>query len=170
MDFKEKQLCTWYWARHCMYIASFCQASVCSSAFVSSQQRLGGTDIKPPPRRAPALGAWTDCVIALRSRTDRVIALSYISVTALFYLEGSRKIHLRGVRACRPKDAKRRAPQRAGERELALAPLFLCFSLPGPVLCKLGQPGVLFVSPEVLTPILGPSFVLFSQAFPFQVF
>ena len=66
--------------------------------------------------------------------------------------------------------SKRRAPQRAGESELALAPLFICFSLPGPVLCKLGEPGVLFVLPEVLTPILGPSFVLFSQAFPFQVF
>ena len=44
-------------------------------------------------------------------------------------------------------------PQRAGEREreLALAPLFICFSLPGPVLCKLGQPGVLFILPAVLT-------------------
>ena len=56
------------------------------------------------------------------------------------------------------------------ERELALAPLFICFSLPGPALCKLGQPGVLFVFPEVLTPVLGPSFVLFLWAFPFQVF
>ena len=34
-------------------------------------------------------------------------------------------------------------------RELWL--LFLCFSLRGPVLCKLGQPGVLFVLPEILT-------------------
>ena len=44
--------------------------------------------------------------------------------------------------------AKRRegksAPVHRGERELALAPFFICFSLPGPVLCKLGQPGVLF--------------------------
>ena len=69
---------------------------------------------------------------------------------------------------------KRRGPQHAGgrerERELALAPLFICLSLPGPVLCKLGQPGVLFVLPEVLTPVLGPSFVLFLRAFPFLVF
>ena len=88
-----------------------------------------------------------------------------LSVTALFYLEDSRKIHLGGMRAGRSKDVKRRAPQSVGERasELALAPLFICFPLPGPVLCKLGQPGVLFVLPEVL----GPSFVLFSQAFPF---
>ena len=34
-------------------------------------------------------------------------------------------------------------------RELWL--LFLCLSLPGPVLCKLGQPGVLFILPENLT-------------------
>ena len=62
------------------------------------------------------------------------------------------------------------APSHGGERERALASLFICFSVPGPVLCKLGQPGVLFVLPEVLTPVLGPSFVLFSRAFPFQVF
>ena len=44
---------------------------------------------------------------------------------------------------------------------------FFCFVLffPGPVLCKLGQPGVLIVLPEVLTLVLGPSFVLFSWAF-----
>ena len=47
------------------------------------------------------------------------------------------------------------------ESELALAPLFICFSLPRPVLCKLGQPGVLFVLPEVVIPVLRPSFVLF---------
>ena len=61
---------------------------------------------------------------------DHVIALRQISVTALFYLEDSRKIHLRGMRACRSKDAKRRVPQHAGEREreLDLAPLFMFFS------------------------------------------
>ena len=103
---------------------------------------------------------------------DHVIALRQISVTALFYLEDSRKIHLQSVRARRTKDVKRRAPQRAGERasELALAPLFICFFLSGSVLCKLGQPGVLFVLPEVLTPVLGPSFVLFLWAFLFLVF
>ena len=47
------------------------------------------------------------------------------------------------------------APLRGRERERekrALAPLFICFSVPGSVLCKLGQPGVLFVLPEFLTP------------------
>ena len=91
-----------------------------------------------------------------------------LSVTALFYLEDSRKIHLQGVRARDPK-TERRAPQRAGEKERE-SELFICFSLPGPVLCKLGQPGVLFVLPEVLTPVLGPFFVLFLRAFLFLIF
>ena len=82
---------------------------------VSSQQRFGVTDIKAPSA-VTALGSWRDRVIALRSRKDHVIALRQISVTALFYLEDSRKIHLQGVRACRSKDGKRRAPQCAGER------------------------------------------------------
>ena len=60
--------------------------------------------------------------------------------------------------------------ERERERELASAPLFVCFSLPEPVLCKLGQPGVFFVLHEVLTLVLGPSFVLFSRALPFLVF
>ena len=80
------------------------------------------------------------------------------------------------------------APAYGGERERKCMPvgvwgggqwrdpqplwlLFLyVFSPPGPALCKLGWPGVLFVLPEVLTLVLGPSFVLFSQAFPFLVF
>ena len=121
------------------------------------------------PRRVTALRSWIDRVIALRSQMDHVTALTQISVTALFYLEDSRKIHLWGMRAHGSKDTRRRAPQRAGERELALAPLFICLSLPGPVLCKLGQPGVLCLLPEVLTPVLGPSFLSFSRAFPFLV-
>ena len=120
-----------------------------------------------PPWHVSALRSWIDHVIALRSRMDRVIALRQISVTALFYLGDSRKIHLRGMRVRLSKDTRRRAPQGAGvggerERELALAPLFICVSLPGPVLCKLGQPG----GPHWLR----PSFVLFLWAFPFLVF
>ena len=48
--------------------------------------------------------------------------------------------------------------------------LYVFFSSPGPALCKLGQPRRLFVLLEVLTLVLRPSFVLFSQAFPFFVF
>ena len=75
--------------------------------------------LKPPPRRVTALRSWIDRVIALRSQMDHVTALTQISVTALFYLEDSRKIHLWGMRARRSKDMRRRAPQRAGERERA---------------------------------------------------
>ena len=105
---------------------------------------------------------------------DRVIALRQISVTALFYLEDSRETHLRGVRARRSKDTRRSASQRAGrsesesesESELALALLFICSSPPGPVLHELGQPGVLFVLPEVLTPALRTSLFCFHGLFP----
>ena len=101
---------------------------------------------------------------------DHVIALRQISVTALFYLEDSRKIHLRGVKAGRSKDTRRRAPQHAGRRERQLWLLFLRFFLPPrPALCKLGlvRSAVL---PAVLTLVLRPSFVLFLWAFPFLVF
>ena len=46
--------------------------------------------------------------------------------------------------------------------------VFFFFSPPpGPALCKLGQPGGLFVSPEVLTQVLGFSFFPFSHFFFF---
>ena len=51
--------------------------------FVSSQQRFGATDIKALD--ASALGSWTNCATALRQ----------ISVTALFYLEDSRRVRER---------------------------------------------------------------------------
>ena len=113
-----------------------------------------------PPQHVTAFGSWTDRVIALRSQMDHVIALKQISVTALFYLEDSRKIHLRGVRARRSKDTKRRVTLHTGERERALWLLFFMFFLPlGPALCKLGlvRSAVL---PEALTPVLGPPFDL----------
>ena len=59
------------------------------------------------------------------------------------------------------------------ERPLAqfwLLFLHAFFSSPGPALYKLGQPGVPFVLPEVLTPVLGPSFVLLLWAFLFLIF
>ena len=68
-----------------------------------------------PPWHVTALRSWRDRVIALRSRMGHVIALRQISVTALFYLEDSRKIHPRSMRACQPKDLKRREWE--GERE-----------------------------------------------------
>ena len=49
--------------------------------------------------------------------SNGLIALRQISVTALFYLEDSRKIHLWGMRAWQPKDLKRREWRSAWERE-----------------------------------------------------
>ena len=107
-------------------------------------------------------------------------SMSQLRVTAQFYLENKGKYILKAWKGypilhqgyADSKDAKRRERERERAREQALALwlLFLCFSLPGPALWKLGCPGVLFVLPEVLTPVLGPSFVLFSWAFPFFVF
>ena len=48
--------------------------------------------------------------------------------------------------------------------------LYICLLPPEPALCKLVQPGGLFVLPEVLTPDLRPSFVLFLPDFPSFVF
>ena len=87
-------------------------------------------------------------VIALGSQTDRVIPLGQISVTAQFYLENNRKIHPGGMRACRPKDTKRREREKKNKHTLAwereretpgtLAPLFMLFPPPGSAICKLG--------------------------------
>ena len=124
-----------------------------------------------PPWCVTALGSWTQHVIALRSQTDRVIALRQISVTALFYLE-DRKIHLQGVRAHRSKHAKRRAPQRAGGRESPLAPLYVFFFPLGLFYAiGLSQECCSTWSPHsCLWTFLWLSSVLFSQAFPFLVF
>ena len=128
--------------------------------FVSSQQRFGVMDIKA--LGVSQLSGLRQTVLQLSGLEWTVLSLLdksvlQLRVTALFYLDNSRKIHLRGVRTCPHKDAKRRVPQCLGERERErdrpLAPLFTCFfPPPGPALCKLVQPGVLFVLPEVLTP------------------
>ena len=61
--------------------------------FVLSQQRFGATDIK-----ALSVGSWT----------NRATALRQISVTALFYLEDSRKV--------RERERERKERTHAGER------------------------------------------------------
>ena len=79
------------------------------------------------------------------------------------------------MRACQPNRCEERDRDRehAGERERDPWPfgssVYMVFSSPGPALCKLGQPGVLFVLPEVLTQVFGPSFVLFLRAFPLSL-
>ena len=92
------------------------QASVCFLVFVSSQQRFGVT--KKPPRRVTVLDRPCYSSQVSNGPLERLNkSVLQFSVTALFYLEDSRKIHLRGGRARGSKDAKRRGPQRAGERE-----------------------------------------------------
>ena len=85
----------------------------------------------------------------------------YSSVTVHFYL-ANRIVHSQALGQTDPK----------GEASIHLGFLFLyiCLLPFKPALCKLGQPGGLFASPVVLTLVLGPSFVLFSWAFPFFVF
>ena len=71
------------------------------------------------------------------------------------------------MKACLP---KRHEEKRERERQTLgpLAPFFMFFPPPpGPALCKLGWPGGLFVLPEVLTLVLGPSFIPFSWVFSF---
>ena len=119
---------------------------------------------------------------SLRSWTNRVIALRQISVTVLFYLEDSRRIHpwrieeSGGVCPCtwgwrggggerererayaRGREREKRVYARGREKE-HLAPPFICFLPPGPALCKLDSARSA-VLPEVLTLILGPFFDL----------
>ena len=70
--------------------------------------------------------------------------------------------------------SRRWADPKTKRRAVPILPGFLllytCLLPREPALSKLGEPGGLFVLPEVLTPVLGPSFVLFSRAFPFFVF
>ena len=103
-------------------------------------------------------------------RQTSVTALGMTSVTAPCYSSVSfrkqRKIHPGGVRACQP---NRREEKRGLQPNIGL--FFSVFSPPlGPALWKPGQPGVLFILPVVLTLVLGPSFLLILQAFPFFVF
>ena len=119
-----------------------------------------------------------ECVISLvlshhnknlKQRTS-VTALGWISVTVPCYrpvlVRKQMKIHPRGTGACQPK----RCEEKRQTRAFWLLFLYVLFLPPGPALCKLGQPGVLFVLPEVLTLVLGPSFVLFSWVFPSMSF
>ena len=116
---------------------------------VSSQQRFGVMDIK-------ALGMsqlWGLGQTVLQLLDKSVLQLR---VTALFYLENSRKIRPGGVRACWPKDAKRRAPQCVGEREREtprpLAPILVRFSSPWACPVYTGLARSVVCAPEVLTP------------------
>ena len=146
-----------------------CQASVFSLVLSHRNTHLEWQTLKPSLWCVTALGSWTDHVIALRQ----------ISVTALFYLENSRKIHPRGVRACRPKDTKRRewGSEPAHGRERArtlwlLLPYVLWFFFFLPWACPMS----IGLARSAVCPSWGPHsspqtfLVLFLQAFPFLAF
>ena len=81
----------------------------------------------------------------------------WFHVITQFYLEINGKCNLEAWGPIYPKDVKRREAL-----DSILAPVLICFlSSPEPALCKLSQPGGLFASLEVLTLVLGPSFVLY---------
>ena len=139
---------------------------------VSSQQRFGVMDIKTlSVSQLSGLGHTVFQLSGLQwsmlQLFDKLVL--QLHVTALFYLDNSRKIHLQGMRACRLKDAKRRVPQYVGDRERERkreresepfgSSFYIFFLPPGPALCKLGLTRSA-VLPEVLTPVLGPSFDL----------
>lgn len=102
---------------------------------------------------------WTNCVIALRQ----------ISVTALFYLEDSRRIHpqrreesggeLGGGGGDEGREREKEHTHTRGRKRERLAPSLICFLPPGPALCKLGSDRSA-VLPEVLSQVLGPFFDL----------
>ena len=118
-----------------------CHTSICSLVLCLVTTKIWSNGHQRP-RRVTALGSWTNHVIALRQ----------ISVTALFYLEDSRRIYPRSMRACQPKDLKGRewrrergrererahTRRRGRERERFGSSLYIFLPPPGPALCKLG--------------------------------
>ena len=152
---------------------------------VLSQQKFEATDI-----RALSMSQLSDRPCYSSRVLDRPCYSSQISVTVPCYssiLFRKQQENTSSRRGGMPTQKTRRGRERhrekerdrehmsGGERAPALWLLFLYvfFLHPGPALCKLGQPGVLFVLPEVLTVVLGPSFDLplfYFLAFPFLVF
>ena len=84
------------WHHRCQ--ASVCSsvASVCSSVLSRHNKDLERRTLKPLARHSS------------RVLDKRVTAFRRSGITALFYLEDSRRIHPRSIRACQPKDVKRR--------------------------------------------------------------
>ena len=122
---------------------------------------------------------------------ERLFLFFFFSVTALFYLEDSRRIQdlkrreWRSAWGGRERERERKR-ERERERERACtwerdskrkrfgSSFYIFFPPPGPALCKLGltrsavcSTWSLYSGPQTF---LWPSFVLFSLAFPFLVF
>ena len=148
-----------------MFLWWSCQASVFSSVLCRLNKNLMWWTLEP----SACHSCQTDCVIDLGSWTGRVIALRQISVAAPCYSSILVRKYLENTSLRREDMPTQRCKDKRAPGPLT--PLFICIPPPprGPTLCKLDSPGV-FVLPGVLTLVLRPSFVLFSQAFPFFVF
>ena len=137
---------------------SKCQASVWSSVLSCHNKDLECQILKP--------SACHSSQVLNRPCYSSQTNQCYSSVLQLYFIQ---KIAGKSIF-----EAQRREWEGWGRGERGPWPFgssfYMFFLLSGPALCKLGQPGELFVLPEVLTPVLGPSFVLFSQAFPFLIF
>ena len=113
--------------------------------FVLSQQRFGVTDIK-----APSACHSSQVLDRLCYNSQVLNEPCYSSYTnqrysSILFRRQQENPSSRHEGTLIQRHKEKSTPARRRERELALAPLFICLSLPGPVLCKLGQPGVLFV-------------------------
>ena len=124
---------------------------------VSSQQRFGVTDIKAlGVSQLSGLGQTVLQLSGLEQTMLQLLEKSVLQlhVTALFYLENSRKSILQALGHVDPKTRREERPEREREREPFPfgSSFYMSFPPPGSALCKLDQPGALFVLPEDLTP------------------
>ena len=131
---------------------------------VSSHQKFEATDIKILST-SPLLD-----ILCYSSRFLNRPSYSYqVSITALCYSSVLFRKQQENI-SSRHEGMSTQRHEEKRECPSPMAPLYMFFPCPGPDLCKLGQPGVLFGLPEVLTPVLRPSFVVFSWDFPFLSF
>ena len=100
---------------------------LCSSVLCLVTTKIWSNEHESP-QRVTALGSWT----------NRVIALRQISVTALFYLEDSRRVREREKKRKREREKSAHTWERESERKRFGFSFYMFFLPPGPALCKLG--------------------------------
>ena len=108
--------------------------------FVSSQQRFGVTDIKAPSPCHSTQVLDRPCYSSQVSNGPCYSSLTNQCYSSILFRRQQENPSLRCEGTLIQRRQEKSAPACRGEREreLALAPLFICLSLPGPVLCKWG--------------------------------
>ena len=101
---------------------NYCHASVCSSVLCLVTTKIWSKGHESP-QRVTALGSWT----------NRVISLRQISVTAVFYLEDSRR-----EREWERERKSARTRERESVRKRFGSSFYMFFPPPRPPPCKLG--------------------------------